>query len=72
MYNSQREISQGDDYADFELRLRPTIDFSNHLLSLGNQIKVLTFQWLADEIHDMHLEAAIMYELDENNEENAE
>jgi hypothetical protein len=42
--------------------MRPTIDFSAHLLSRGCQIKVLSPAWLADEIHDMHLEAAVMYE----------
>ena len=46
--------------------MRPTIDFSAHLLSLGNQVKVLTPQWLADEIHEMHLEAAAMYESEDN------
>jgi hypothetical protein len=46
--------------------MRPTIDLSGHLLSRGNQIKVLYPQWFADEIHDMHLEAAIMYEPEED------
>ena len=62
MHNSQREIGEGDDYADFELTLCPTIDFSSHLLSLGRQIKVLSPQWLAEEIRMMHLEAAAEYE----------
>ena len=61
-HSSQREIGQGEDFADFELFLRPTIDFSGHLMSRGNLIKVLTPQWLADEIRDMHREAAMMYE----------
>lgn len=62
MHNSQREIAEGDDFADFELTLRPTIDFGSHLLSLGRQIKVLSPQWLADEIRTLHLEAARQYE----------
>ena len=66
LHKSQHEIGQGENYADFELYMRPTIDFSGHLLSFGNQIKVLSPQWLADEIHDMHLEAALMYESGEN------
>ena len=45
--------------------MRPTIDFSGHLLSYGSRIKVLKPQWLADEIHDMHLEAALTYEPEE-------
>ncbi len=66
IHHSQREIGQGEDFADFELQMRPTIDLSAHLLSRGSQIKVLSPQWLADEVHDMHLEAALMYEPEEN------
>ncbi len=66
IHRSQREIGQGENFADFELYMRPTIDLSGHLLSRGNQIKVLYPQWFADEIHDMHLEAAIMYEPEED------
>lgn len=62
IHKSQNEIGRGENFADFEFYLRPTIDFSGHLLSRGNLIKVLQPQWLADEIHDMHQEAAAMYE----------
>ena len=65
IHKSQREIGQGEDFADFELYMRPTIDLSGHILSRGNQLKVLSPQWLADEIHDMHVEAALMYEPEE-------
>ena len=63
---SQHKIVEGENFSDFEFFMRPTIDFSAHLLSLGNQVKVLTPQWLADEIHEMHLEAAAMYESEDN------
>ncbi|MBQ2528019.1 MAG: WYL domain-containing protein, partial [Spirochaetales bacterium] len=62
IHSSQREIGRGENFSDFELTMRPTIDLSAHLLSRGSQIKVLSPAWLADEIHDMHLEAAVMYE----------
>ena len=62
IHKSQYEIGRGENFADFEFYLRPTIDFSGHLLSRGSLIKVLQPQWLADEIHDMHQEAAAMYE----------
>ena len=65
IHKSQREIGQGEYFADFELFMRPTVDLSGHLLSRGNQVKVLSPQWLADELHDMHLEAALMYEPEE-------
>ncbi len=69
IHKSQREIGQGENFADFELYMRPTVDLSGHLLSRGNQIKVLSPQWLADELRDMHLEAALMYGREENEQE---
>lgn len=68
IHNSQHEIGRGENFADFELFMRPTIDFSGHLLSLGNHVKVLTPKWLADEIYEMHLEAAAMYEPEEESD----
>ena len=62
VHKSQHEIVKGENFSDFELFMRPTIDFSAHLLSRGSLIKVLTPKWLADEIHTMHLEAAAIYE----------
>ena len=62
IHSSQREIAQGEDYADFELHVRPTIDMSYHLLGLGNSIKVLEPEWLAEVVHVMHQEAAGLYE----------
>lgn len=62
LHHSQHEIGRGENYTDFELFMRPTIDFSSHILSRGSQIQVLSPQWLADEIRDMHLEAAKMYQ----------
>ena len=66
VHKTQHEIGKGENFSDFELFMRPTIDFSGHLLSRGNQIKMLSPKWLADEIHDMHLEAALMYEPEED------
>lgn len=61
-HHSQREIASTDDYSDFELTLRPTIDFSNKIMSAGNRVKVLTPRWLADEVREMHLDAVKMYD----------
>ena len=72
LHKTQREIGQGENFADFELYMRPTVDLSGHLLSRGNQIKVISPDWLADEIHDMHIEAALMYEPEEQNPEQIE
>ena len=61
IHHSQRIIEKGEDYADFELNLRPTIDLTRHLLGLGSTVQVLTPDWLSDEVHDMHLDAAMLY-----------
>ena len=65
LHKSQREIGQGENHADFEFFMRPTIDLSYHLLSCSDHIKVLEPKWLADEIYNMHLQASLMYELEE-------
>ena len=62
IHKSQREIGQGEGYTDFELFMRPTIDLSTHFVSRSFLIKVLEPQWLADEIHHMHMQAVLMYE----------
>ena len=62
IHKSQRVIGQGEDYTDFELFMRPTIDLSTHFVSRSFLIKVLEPQWLADEIHHMHQHAVQMYE----------
>ena len=69
IHKTQREIGRGEDYTDYELFMRPTIDLSGHILSRSNQIKVIEPKWLAEEIRNMHLQAAMMYEsdLDKNN-----
>ena len=65
LHKSQKEIGQGENYTDFEFFMRPTIDLSYHLLSSSDHIKVLEPKWLADEIYDMHLQASLLYEFDE-------
>ena len=62
LHHTQKEIATEEDYSDFEITMRPTFDFSSHLLSRGVMLKVIEPQWLADEIHEMHLQAVEMYE----------
>ena len=50
LHPTQREIFACDDYADFELSLRPTYDFYMKLMSFGNMIKVLEPKTLQEEI----------------------
>ena len=61
LHHSQHVIGRGEDFTDFELFLRPTPDFVSRLLSLGTSVKVLSPQWLADEVGQTHWEAAEMY-----------
>jgi hypothetical protein len=65
MHHSQHEIGHNDEYSDFELFIRPTPDFVNHLIGLGNQIKVLSPKWVAEEVAHLHYEALLNYENDE-------
>jgi hypothetical protein len=58
IHPSQREVSATDEYADFELFLRPTSDFKAHLLSRGEWLQVIQPQWLASDIQNW-LQAAI-------------
>lgn len=51
LHHSQQEIYSCDDYADFELHLRPTYDFCMELLRSGNMIEVLEPQQLRHEMH---------------------
>ncbi len=62
LHHSQKEIFKSDSYSDFELRLRPTFDFTTQLVSIGAYIKVLEPQWLADEVCHIHRQACALYE----------
>jgi hypothetical protein len=61
LHPSQRELEAGEEHTDFELTLRPTEDFYTPLLSRGTAIKVLSPQWLADEIRRLHRESSELY-----------
>ena len=62
IHHSQHKIGESDEYADFELRLRPTADFKAFILSKSKWVKVLCPQHLASEIKLLHLEAAKEYD----------
>ena len=62
LHYSQREVDNADGYSDFELTLSPTADFWTPLVARGATIKILQPQWLAEEIKNLHLQAARLYE----------
>lgn len=62
LHHSQKEIATEKSHSDFELTLRPSVDFTTPLLSRGPAIKILHPQWLADEIRRLHREALEIYD----------
>jgi hypothetical protein len=61
-HHSQKMVCETDEYVDFEMSLRPTLDFMGHLLSRSSQIKVLQPQWLADKVRQMLEESIHRYD----------
>lgn len=57
VHHTQNKIGEGENYADFELTLRPTFDFVTYLESQGRFIEVLEPQWLRKELVRVHSEA---------------
>ena len=50
LHQTQREIERTVDYSIFTLRLRPTFDFRQEILSQGSDIEVLEPKWFRDEM----------------------
>ena len=63
LHHSQREIANTEDYTDFELYLRPTLDLQGQILSRGSRLKVLSPQSLADKISRTLQEAVVLYKV---------
>lgn len=61
VHSSQKLLNEGEDYADYEYRLRPTDDFIGFIMSQGSWIKVLEPQSLAKEISKRHRSAHEIY-----------
>ena len=64
LHHTQKELqcNEKQDFADFELDVRPTTDFKGQLLSRGAWLKVLEPQWLADEMRQWHEDSARIYQ----------
>ena len=64
LHHTQKELpcDEKQDFADFELIVRPTTDFKGQLLSRGAWLKVLEPQWLADEMRQWHEDSAKIYQ----------
>jgi predicted DNA-binding transcriptional regulator YafY len=62
LHQSQKEIGQGEDFADFEYYIRPTIDFRMAIIARGCHVKVLEPESLIEEIRKEHEDALQLYE----------
>lgn len=63
IHKSQREIAHADDYADFELYLRPTLDLQGQILSRGSRLKVLSPSSLVEKISRILEETFALYKV---------
>ena len=52
LHPSQHELKSTDEYAIFSLRVRPTYDFRQKLLSLGSTVEVLQPESLREEMKE--------------------
>lgn len=50
LHHSQRETEQAADYSIFELRLAPTYDFTQAVLAMGDEVEVLTPEYVRQEV----------------------
>jgi len=50
LHSSQIEVESTDEYNIFTIQVRPTFDFLQVLLSLGDDVEVLSPSWLRKEI----------------------
>ena len=50
LHQSQKEIERNDEYCVFEVTLRPTFDFQQEILSMGEDVEILKPIWLRKEI----------------------
>ena len=57
LHGSQEEIERTDEYSIFTVKLRPTFDFQQEILSMGSDIEVLSPKWFredtAERVKDM-------------------
>ncbi len=52
LHHSQEEIKITDEYSDFRLHMKPTLDFQGKILSRGGWVEVLKPQHLREQIEE--------------------
>ena len=53
LHHTQQEVERTDEYSIFTVRLRPTFDFRQEVLSQGCDIEVLEPKWFRDEVAEI-------------------
>jgi hypothetical protein len=53
LHQTQKEIERTDEYSIFTVRLRPTFDFRQEVLSQGCDLEVLEPTWFRDEVAEI-------------------
>ena len=53
LHQTQKEIERTDEYSIFTVRLRPTFDFRQEILSQGCDIEVLEPEWFRNEVAEI-------------------
>ena len=64
LHESQQEVFTCDEYADFELLVRPTYDLCMELLKFGNMVEVMQPATLRHEMHNRAKDLWKMYDTD--------
>lgn len=49
LHQTQCEIERNEEYSIFEVKLRPTFDFQQELLSMGSDVEVLSPKWFRED-----------------------
>lgn len=64
LHTTQKEVANNDeeDYTDYQLHLRPTVDFIREILSKGNRVKVVSPKKVAESVKKELCEALKKYE----------
>ena len=53
LHQTQKEIERNDEYSIFTVRLRPTFDFRQEILTMGSDIEVLSPKWFREELAEI-------------------
>ena len=64
LHQTQKEIKRTDEYSIFTVRLRPTFDFRQEILSQGSNIEVLEPKWFRNEITEISKQMWNIYQND--------